>query len=177
VNRLIVFGNSGSGKTTLARSLAREHGLAHLDLDGLAWRAPGVRLPAPESADAILAFVRREPAWVIEGCYADLIEVALPFCTEMRFLNPGVEACVARCLARPWEPDKYPSKEAQDANLELLLAWVRDYEHRDDEYSLARHRALFDRFEGRRVEVTSAIASATPDGGGGAGGDERGTAA
>ena len=28
--------------------------------------------------------------------------------------------------ARPWEPHKYPSKEAQDANLALLIGWIRE---------------------------------------------------
>ncbi len=155
MHRIVVFGNSGSGKTTQARALARDHELAHLDLDRLAWRAPGVRLPVAESADAIRAFVRREPAWVIEGCYADLLEIAIPFCTEARFLNPGIEACVSNCRARPWEPDKYPSKESQDANLSFLLQWVRDYEQRTDEYSLARHHELFGRFSGKKVELTA----------------------
>lgn len=97
-------------------------------------------------------------AWVIEGCYADLLEVALPFCTEVRFLNPGAEVCMANCRARPWEPEKYASKEGQEANLPLLLEWVREYERRSDEYSLSRHRELFDRFTGTKVEITAALA-------------------
>ena len=38
MSRIIVFGNSGSGKTTLAQALAQREGLAHLDLDTVAWR-------------------------------------------------------------------------------------------------------------------------------------------
>lgn len=155
MQRIIVFGNSGSGKTTLARSLASDFGLAHLDLDQLAWSAPGVRRPLAESEAAIRSFLQGQSDWVIEGCYADLLEIALPFCTELRFLNPGTEACVANCMARPWEPEKYPSKEAQDANLAFLLDWVREYDRRSDEYSLTRHRELFDRFSGPKVEITS----------------------
>lgn len=152
--RIVVFGNSGSGKTTMALELVREHGLAHLDLDQLAWRSPGARLPVAESRQAIRAFIDRHPEWVIEGCYADLLETVLPFCTELRFINPGVDACISNCISRPWEPDKYPSKEAQDRNLDFLLGWVRQYETRDDEYSLARHRDLFDGFAGTKVEIT-----------------------
>ena len=43
MRRIVVFGNSGSGKTTLARVLTSQYGLAHLDLDSLAWDSPGVR--------------------------------------------------------------------------------------------------------------------------------------
>lgn len=91
----------------------------------------------------------------MEGSYGDLIEVALPCCTEMHFLNPGVDACVANCAGRPWEPEKYASREDQDRMLDFLIAWVRDYESRSDEYSLARHRAIYDSFDGVKSEHTS----------------------
>lgn len=153
MQRVLIFGNSGSGKTTMARALAAETGLPHLDLDSLAWSSPGVRKPLVESTAAIEAFARESSGWIVEGCYGDLLEVLVPHCTEMRFLNPGVEACVANCRARPWEPEKYASKRAQDENLEFLLAWVREYDTRADEYSLARHRAIYDGFDGRKMEI------------------------
>lgn len=152
MHRIVIFGNSGSGKTTLAQRLAAELALPHLDLDSLAWAPGPTRRPLGESVGEIRAFTDREPAWVVEGCYADLLEAVLPLATEVRFLNPGVEACVENCRARPWEPHKYASKEEQDAKLDFLVGWVREYEVRQDEYSLAAHRRLFDAFAGRKVE-------------------------
>ena len=38
------------------------------------------------------AYVAAHPGWVIEGCYGDLIEAALPHASELCFLNPGVAA-------------------------------------------------------------------------------------
>ena len=52
-------------------------------------------------------------------------------------------------------PEKYASKAEQDERLEFLLAWVRDYETRDDEFSLREHRRLFDGFPGVKREYTS----------------------
>jgi hypothetical protein len=169
--RIVVFGNSGSGKTTLARVLTSQYGLAHLDLDSLAWDNSGVQVQTmtlddwvafvprrrslTESASAIRDFIHEHSEWVIEGCYGDLLEQVLPYASEVRFLNPGVEACIANCRARPWEPEKYPSKEAQDQKLDFLLDWVREYESRADEYSLARHRELFEGFRGPKVELSS----------------------
>ena len=155
MRRIVVFGNSGSGKTTLARALTSQYGFAQLDLDSLAWDSPGVRRPSPESTRAICDFIGENPEWVIEGCYGDLLEQVLPYASEVRFLNPGLEVCLANCRARPWEPEKYPSKEAQDEKLEFLLGWVRQYQSRTDEYSLARHRELFEAFRGPKVEVSS----------------------
>jgi len=137
----------------MARALEKEHGLVHLDLDSVAWSSPGVRRETAESLAEIQRFVDRNTAWVIEGCYADLMDPILAAATEVRFLNPGVETCIANCRARPWEPGKYSSREEQDARLAFLLEWVREYESRDDEYSLRAHRALFDRFPGRKREI------------------------
>ena len=50
---------------------------------------------------------------------------------------------------------KYASREAQDANLRMLLDWVREYETREDEFSLREHRRLFDTHEGKKVEYRS----------------------
>jgi adenylate kinase family enzyme len=157
MERIVIFGNSGSGKSSLAKSLARLQGAKHLDLDTVAWEAerPGVRADFEESRRALLRFIEGSEAWVVEGCYSRLLEVAAAHCTELIFLNPGVEACVENCEARPWEPHKYPTREAQDANLSTLVEWVREYETRDDEFSLREHRKLFDAHAGRKIEYKS----------------------
>ena len=141
----------------MARALQDEYGLPHLDLDTIAWAKPGERLPLAESVTALHAFARSHESWVVEGSYASLARAALPLCTEFRFLNPGVEVCVANCEARPWEPEKYANWEEQDARLGFLLDWVRGYESRDDEYGLAQHRSLFEEFAGEKCEYAEAV--------------------
>jgi adenylate kinase family enzyme len=153
--RVLIYGNSGSGKTTMARALHAEHGLPHLDLDAIAWAEPGERLPLDESVEQLQAFHRSHASWVIEGSYGSLVEAAVPLCTELVFLNPGVDACVANCRRRPWEPEKYASAEEQNARLDFLLDWVRQYPARDDEYGLDRHRSIFDTFDGEKREIRS----------------------
>lgn len=154
--RVVIIGNAGSGKTTLARRLCAQSGAAHLSLDALAFDEGAARKPLDESAALLRRFIEAHERWVIEGCYADLASLALPSCSELIFLNPGVEACIANCRARNWEPDKFESAEAQNATLESLIEWVAQYEARDDEYGLQRHRALFDAFEGPKREVDAA---------------------
>ena len=153
--RTLVLGNSGSGKSTLARKLSAEHDLPHLDLDTIVWE-PGLVavMRAPEAIQASLdAFLDAHEHWVIEGCYGELVEAVAPRCTRLVFLNPGLEACLANNRRRPWEPHKYASPEAQDAMLEGLQDWVRGYYTRSDAWSYAAHRAIFDAFEGDKLEA------------------------
>lgn len=152
--RTILLGNAGAGKTTLARRLLREQPAACLSLDDLAFAEGAVRRPLVESVAAARDFIDANASWIIEGCYADIIDALLDRCDRLIFLNPGVEACVSHCRARPWEPDKFPSRDEQDQHLEHLVDWVRQYEQRDDEYGLSRHRALFDGFRGDKCELS-----------------------
>jgi hypothetical protein len=62
---------------------------------------------------------------------------------------------VAHCHRRPWEPEKFSSAEEQNAMLDQLIQWVREYDSRDDEFGLKRHRRIFDSFPGRKREYNS----------------------
>jgi RimJ/RimL family protein N-acetyltransferase len=155
--RILVFGNSGSGKTTLARRLGAQHRLTVLDLDNVVWSPSeaGVFRPDVEIVEALVTFVQANPLWIIEGCYGKWMEHLLPQCTEMIFCNPPEEVCLANCRARPWEPNKFKTREEQDRWLPALLDWVRAYYTRDDDLSLAAHRRLFDAFEGAKREIVA----------------------
>ncbi len=127
MRKILIFGNSGSGKSSLAKELSLNASLAHLDLDTLAWRpaSPPERAPLAESAKEIVSFAVSNKAWVIEGCYTDLLEIVGSMANELIFLNLSVEQCVNNARRRPWEPHKYESKAAQDNNLEMLIDWIR----------------------------------------------------
>ena len=153
--RVILLGNAGAGKSTMARRLMGSATIPRLSLDEIAWAQGTKRKPLHESLDLLEQFLRGKNEWIIEGCYSDLIEAALPHCTELRFLNPGIETCVAHCNGRPWEPSKFSSAEQQNAMLPQLIQWVKQYETRDDEYGLKRHRRMFDNFSGTKREYTS----------------------
>lgn len=155
MKKILVFGNSGSGKTTLASRLADEHGISRLDLDSVSWISPGTRKSFVDSVREINDFIKQNEGWVIEGCYGSLIEVVAKYCTEMHFLNPGIEICLKNNLQRPWESHKYESKAAQDKNLEMLQNWVREYANREDEYSLKIHQTIFSSFTGHKEEYKS----------------------
>jgi adenylate kinase family enzyme len=152
--RVLVFGNSGSGKSTYARALAMREGWPHLDLDSIVWE-PGkiaVQRPGEAVAASLRSFIDSQAAWVIEGCYGELVRAASADCTLLVFLNPGMDACLANNLKRPWAPHKYASLELQNTMLSQLQEWVAGYYQRTDAWSYRVHREIFDAFAGPKVE-------------------------
>lgn len=156
MSKILVFGNSGSGKSTFSKQIARKLGLAHLDLDVLAWLPtdPPKRMPIEESKEKINDFIAEHESWVVEGCYTDLLELLKHEASEVVFMDLTVEQCIANAKSRPWEPHKYASKEAQDANLNMLIDWIKDYKLRSDSFSYESHRRFYESFLGKKVAHT-----------------------
>jgi adenylate kinase family enzyme len=155
--RVAILGNSGSGKSTVAKWLAAHASAAMLDLDTVAWEPDQVVvLRSSEAAGAdVRAFCGANKQWVVEGCYASLVGVALEFEPLLLFLNPGEAQCLVHCRARPWEPHKYASKQEQDERLAFLLKWVSEYYTRDGAMSLLGHRECFECYAGPKQEITA----------------------
>lgn len=166
--RALIIGNAGSGKSTWARALAAAHELEYLDLDTLYWQQPQPASgPQPREIAAIAAdldrFAQDRSRWVVEGCYSDCIAHLLPRASVLHFINPGEAVCLAQARARPWEPHKYVSHEAQQANLDLLCAWISDYYRRLAPWSLAEHRALFEGHAGEKLEWGASAEQPLPE--------------
>jgi adenylate kinase family enzyme len=153
MRKLLIFGNSGSGKSTLAKRISKNEYLAHLDLDILAWQDtyPPTRQPIKDSQQKIQAFTSENDTWVIEGCYADLLELAASEANEIIFLDLPVSACIENARNRPWERHKYASKEEQDENFDMLIDWIAEYDERKDMLSRHSHQALYDAFVGKKT--------------------------
>ena len=153
--RVAIVGNSGSGKSTLASEITAAHTVVSLDLDTVAWEPGTIAVPrsAEASARDVTAFCSSRDRWVVEGCYAGLVQETLEHSPILLFVDPGVDACLANCGRRPWEPHKYGSKAEQDEKLEFLLSWVREYYSRDGDLSLTRHESLFEQYRGPKLRL------------------------
>ena len=116
---------------------------------------PPVRKPINESQVEINDFIKANEYWVIEGCYSDLINFVIEHATEVIFLNLSIQECIENARNRPWELHKYDSKQAQDANLEMLITWIQDYDKRLDTFSKSALQAIYEQFVGNKSLITS----------------------
>ena len=147
-----MFGNSGSGKSRFSKRIGAAHAVPVLDLDRVVWTKTVIYRTDREITDELARFTEANNSWIVEGCYGRWMEHLSPHATEIVFLNPGESVCLSRCIERPWESHKYASKEEQDANLSILLEWVREYYTRSDDMSYLAHRRLYDSFQGIKRE-------------------------
>jgi adenylate kinase family enzyme len=156
LSKILVFGNSGSGKSTLAKKIGESSGLAHLDLDMLAWKAtdPPERKELSESEKEIVGFIKSNDNWIVEGCYTDLLVLLEEQADEIIYLNLPVELCIKNARKRPWEPHKYASKEAQDENLTMLIDWISQYTKRQDTFSKQAHLKFYTEYKGIKTMIT-----------------------
>lgn len=129
---------------------------AILDLDSVAWEPNQIAVARPLALaiSEVNDFCDTNDQWIIEGCYTQLISTTLSRDPCLLVLDPGVEQCVANCLARPWEPHKYASMEEQNSKLESLLDWIRQYYQRNDDMSLVAHKRLFNQYNGPKSWLT-----------------------
>lgn len=157
MKNILIFGNSGAGKSTLAKRLCKSQGMAHLDLDSLAWEAktPPERKSLIASKKEIVNFIQKHDSWVIEGCYTDLLEVVESYSSEIIFMNLPIDTCISNAKSRPWEPHKYESKQAQDKNMDMLINWISQYTERNDTFSMVAHQKFYDNYSGKKQIIDS----------------------
>jgi adenylate kinase family enzyme len=155
MSRTLIFGNSGSGKSTLASQIHQQDNVPHFDLDTVAWQSglPPIRNPLPLSIELINKFISTQDNWVIEGCYSDLLTELLPFATLIIYLDLPNKVCIENAKNRAWEPHKYSSKQQQDANLKMLIAWIKEYDSRNDNFSRQSHLELYNAFNGEKFRL------------------------
>jgi len=73
--------------------------------------------------------------------------------TEVIYLNLSIATCIENEKPRPWEPHKYPSKQAQDKNLAMLVDWIGQYDKRLDTFSRSVHESPFQSFKGKKTHI------------------------
>lgn len=153
MRKLLIFGNFASGKTTLARQIANTERLGYLDLDRVAWKKDSDwrRSSLEQSSHYIADFTSlHRNGWVIEGNYADLLELICPAANEMIFLDVPAAQCLANIASKPPAPTS-----AEFPDRQQIRDLICRYHDRDNHNHCSRHAhdRLFENFGGHKQRV------------------------
>jgi adenylate kinase family enzyme len=117
--RAVLIGGPGAGKTRLARTLARQHGLSHIELDAVLHGPGGVEPSDEEFRDAILPRLEGD-AWVVDGWHERRLgTLALERADVVVFLDPPLVLIVWRLLRRT-VPDLILRRELWNGNRQTV---------------------------------------------------------
>jgi adenylate kinase family enzyme len=144
--RLVVIGNSGSGKSTFADRVGAALKLSVHDLDRFHWLSNGRKRDEAEAKELVSEVAAGE-AWVIEGVYGWLAEVALSRATRLVWLDLTWADCRDALLSRGLR--RGMSADDQKA----LIVWASAYWTRATPSSFAGHEKLFQTFSGKRFRL------------------------
>ncbi len=92
---------------------------------------------------------------LLRGGYSDLLEMVKARAKLIIYMDLSIASCIRNAKSRPWEPHKYPSKQAQDENLAMLLEWIGQYGERDDTFCKQAHQALWQSFTAKKQIIKS----------------------
>ncbi len=99
MKKILVIGSSGSGKTTFARRLGEVLSLKVVHLDSLFWSSGWVETPKDEWRTKVEKAIQGD-SWILDGNYSATMDLRLPVCDTVIFLEIPRIICVYRILKR-----------------------------------------------------------------------------
>ncbi len=99
MRRILITGPPGSGKTTLAGQLSQVLNIPAYHLDGLYWNAGWAPKSMGEKQE-LLRSVLAQDSWIIDGYYAETMEMRLQAADTLILLALPPAVCVARVIRR-----------------------------------------------------------------------------
>ena len=97
--RILVMGSPGAGKTEFSKKLNIILNKPLYHLDDYYWQEGGKR-PSEEQWRAILLSILKEPAWIIDGNYANTISLRAQYTDSVIILMPKTHICLWRIVKR-----------------------------------------------------------------------------
>lgn len=154
MERVVIVGPGGSGKSVLARRLGRAWGLPVRHLDAVFW-GPGWQPTPPEVWQGVVEGLASGERWIIEGGYAEVLDVVLPRTQLAVVLDLPRRVTIRRIVLRPLRWRNRGKADLPRGMHHVVdrenLGWAWHWPDRDR----ARVLAALDGFPGQTVVLRS----------------------
>lgn len=99
MKKVVIIGSGGAGKSTLARRMGKALGIEVFHLDRIHWRPGWTESPKAEFRKAVEEVIRKDE-WIMDGNFGGTMEIRLPACDTVIFLDFPRTVCLYRVLKR-----------------------------------------------------------------------------
>ena len=132
--KILIIGSSGAEKSTLSKKLGEQTGLRVIHLDKIHWK-PNWTEPEKDEWKATLEKVMREDeAWIMDGNFSGTLDLRVPACDTIIFLEMPPAVCIYRVLKRVAFSYKKTRPDMADGCPEQFdwefLKWIWDFKNR-----------------------------------------------
>jgi len=133
MRKVLVIGSCGSGKSTFATRLGELLDLEVLHLDRFYWR-PGWVKPTPDEwIKTVMDLIHRD-SWIIDGNYSGTLDLRIPKCDTIVFLDLPRWLCLWRIMRRWLQYRKSQRHDMAEGCPEKIdgefVLWVWNYPRR-----------------------------------------------
>lgn len=152
MKRILVIGSGGAGKSTFSSRLSKLTGIEVFHLDALYWKANWVEPSRDEWRKTVENLVEKAD-WILDGNYSSTLEMRLPTCDTVVFLDPPRTVCVYRVIKRvalsygKTRPDM--AKNCLEKFDWEFLKWIWDFKNR----SKPKMEKLLERFKNEKTII------------------------
>jgi adenylate kinase family enzyme len=157
--KIVIIGNSGSGKTWLAKRFGIILSAPVVHLDDLFWEPGGFdKKRNIDQIELLIQQHKNKAAWIAEGVFGELAEHYLEDAMFLVWLDIDWIICKKRLEERGSESKRHMGRQQSKEGLLRLLEWASNYYDRQDLRSYEGHKALFEKFSGKKAHLSSETA-------------------
>lgn len=153
MKRIMIIGSSGAGKSTLSKKLGEKTGLKIIHLDKIYWKPNWTEPQKDEWKTTLEKIMTENDAWIMDGNYSNTLDVRVPFCDAIIFLEMPPSVCVYRVLKRVAGSYGKTRPDMADGCAEQFdwefIKWIWDFPNR----SKPKIEKLLKRYENEKTII------------------------
>lgn len=134
MKKILIIGSSGAGKSTLSKKLSEKTGIKIIHLDKIYWKPNWTEPEKDEWRETLKRVMREDEAWIMDGNFSGTLDIRIPACDTVIFLETPPAVCIYRVLKRVvFSYGKTRSDMAEGCPEKFdweFLKWIWDFENR-----------------------------------------------